>query len=86
MRNLKKGEKVEVLWKDTITEGQGWSKFEDYPFDEAVKGSTFSTMGRVLRRYKSHLFVAQNYREVDGSFSTVTAIPIATVVKVKKVK
>lgn len=86
MRKLKRGERVEVIWRDTISDGKGWLTFEEYPFDEAIQASIFSTGGRIIRKYKSHLFVAQNYREGDDSFSSVTAIPIATIMKVKKVK
>ena len=83
---IKRGAKIEVTWADAIAEAEGWRDAKDYDFRLTKTAGLMSSMGRLIDTRLGYLYVAQSYRDPDGRFCSVIAIPTGCVKKIKRLK
>jgi hypothetical protein len=83
---MKRGTKVEVIWEDSIAEAEGWKDAKDYDFKLTKQAGLMSSMGRLIETRLGYIYLAQSYRDPDGRFCSVIAIPTGCVKKIKRVK
>jgi hypothetical protein len=83
---FKTGQKVEVLWKDIVSDSEGWTYegADDWKIMET--SAWMRTMGHVVDFHNKTVYIASTFRLADGTFSNVLAIPLGCIKKIRKIK
>lgn len=85
-KTLKIGNKVTVLWQDTIGENDGWHSAEGWDYTSMVMASFITSTGYFIKDFENCTFLATNYRSGDDAMGHVLMIPNRSIIQIDKLK
>lgn len=84
--NLKKWDKIEIEWIDSVCSTRGWSDINDFPWKKHYNNTRQIAMGYYTNSSKDVLSISQVHSCEDDDMMGVFSIPIGCIKKIRRVK